>query len=308
MPNGMIPFGQGVPNRGTSEQWLDDWNRQFRASPIYRNWMTRNGLPTDGRVRLSRQQQSSLEAELRANGIQIPGGMHIDQGGNLNQKNRLVRNVAIGAAAGVGGYYALPYLAGSAGAGSGAAGSATGAGAGSLAPIAGGSPWAVTPYAGSAAMSPTGAAAVGGSIGAGAGAAGAIPGYTPGWEGNSNLLFGGSGASAGAMPPGYSPGWEGNTDIVGAGIDAADGARRYMGLTPREWLQLAGIGVGTAGSFMGNPSNLNPNTATEDPQLKRLLESMQGRIDKSEPLYDSIMAMANGLLPTQYQNGGRGGR
>jgi hypothetical protein len=29
----------------------------------------------------------------------IPSGMHIDQGGNLNQKNRLVRNTAIGAAA-----------------------------------------------------------------------------------------------------------------------------------------------------------------------------------------------------------------
>lgn len=47
----------------------------------------------------------------------------------------------------------------SAGAGAGAAGAAGVGAAGSLAPIAGGSPWAVTPYAGTAAMSGPGAAA-----------------------------------------------------------------------------------------------------------------------------------------------------
>lgn len=139
--------------------------------------------------------------------------------------------------------------------GAGAAGSATtGSATGSLGAIEGGSPWAVTPYAGTAASVPTGAAAVGGSVGAGAGAAGAL-----------------------------------------------------AGMTPAEWAQL---GLGTASAIgpmvSGQHQNFAPNTTTTDPNLMKLIQSMQGRLDKSEPLYGSILNMANGLLPTQYQNGGAG--
>jgi hypothetical protein len=88
-----------TPTRQTSEQQLDAWNAQFRQSPVYLNFMRRNRLPTDGRVKLSRIQQSALEQEMRQAGIQVPSGMHIDQGGNLNQKNRLLRNTAIAAGA-----------------------------------------------------------------------------------------------------------------------------------------------------------------------------------------------------------------
>lgn len=312
MPDNRIPFGEGVPNRGTSERWLDDWNQQFRQSSIYQNFMRRNGLPTDGRVRLSRQQQSALENALRAAGIQIPGGMHIDQGGNLNQKNTLVRNSLITAGAVGGGLAGLgaagigPF-SGLAGGGAGAAGS----GASGLAPIAGGSPWAVTPYAASATSVPTGAAAVGGSIGAGA-AGGSIPGYVPGFEGNSNLLFGGSGSAGGAgaagagaatagLPADYRPNWEGNSDIVGAGIE---GARRYAGLTVDDWRKLA-AGIGAAIPFAtGGRADYSPNATSNDPNIRRLMESMQGRLDKSEPLYDAVLAMSEGLLPTRYQRGG----
>ena len=91
-----------VPTRSTAEQELDRWNQAMRQSPAYLNFMRSQGLPTNGRVSLSRQQQDGLERALAAAGMQIPGGMHVDQGGNLNQKNRLVRNTAIGAGVGAG--------------------------------------------------------------------------------------------------------------------------------------------------------------------------------------------------------------
>src|SRR4249920_192177 len=85
------------PTRNTSEQQLDQWNQAFRQSSVYQNFMRANGLPTDGRVHLSDRQQESLERAMLQAGIRVPSGMHIDAGGNLNQQNHLVRNVAIGA-------------------------------------------------------------------------------------------------------------------------------------------------------------------------------------------------------------------
>lgn len=134
---------------------LDTFNKALRASPTYQNFMTRRGLPTDGRVRLSRAQQADLERAIAATGTAMPAGMHVDQGGNLNQKNTTVRNVGIGAAAtgaaltgfGLAGMGPLAGMGGGAAAGSGA--------------IAGGSPWAVTPLAGTAGMSGTGATGMG---------------------------------------------------------------------------------------------------------------------------------------------------
>ena len=267
---GRIPFGEGVPNRGTSEQWLDDWNQQMRASSIYQNFMRQRGLPTDGRVRLSREQQGELEAALRAAGMQIPSGMHIDQGGNLNQKNRLARNVAIGA--------------GVVGGGLAAAGAA---GAGPFAGMFGGS-----------------GAAGAGSAATGAGFEGSIAGMLPGGTMASQAMgvgmspaFGAAGAAgSGAM---------GGAAAAG-GSAAAREAAKFGGLSAKDWAALGLTGVGTLGNIFSDPGNFDPNTATNDPQLQKLLATMQGRLDKSEPLYDSIMAMANGLLPTSYQRGGGG--
>jgi hypothetical protein len=150
---------------------------------------------------------------------------------------------------------------------------ATGGGAG-IGTVAGGSPWAVTPYAGTAMSVPTGAAAVGGTVGAGAGVgAGAV---------------GGVGAGAGA----------------GAANTVANTARG--GMSARDYAALLTSIAGTVGGAMQPTPNMNPNTQTTDPNLQRLVQTMQGRLDQSEPLYKSIMAMANGLLPMQYQNGGQG--
>ena len=89
----------------------------------------------------------------------IPGGMHIDQGGNLNQKNRLARNLAIGAAAGAGALFAAPAIGGLL---SGAGGAGTAASAGTAA----GTSAAGAGAAGAAGAGAAGAAGAGGmSIG-----------------------------------------------------------------------------------------------------------------------------------------------
>jgi hypothetical protein len=186
------------------------------------------------------------------------GGITPEQWAEYQSKRRRDMILGIlGIAGGTIGLGAAGAAFGGAGAAAGAAASGGGAGAaGGLAPIAGASPWAVTPYAGSATM-------VGTGLGAGAGAAGA----------------------------------------AGAGTGAAG---LFGGMSARD---LAGLGVGLAGTVggaMSNPPNLNPTTQTSDPNLQALMRTMQGRLDKSEPLYDSVLNMANGLLPTQYQKGGGG--
>jgi hypothetical protein len=105
---------------------LDKWNQQFRLSPVYLNFMKKNNLPTDGRVKLSRKQQSQLEKDMAAAGAPVPKGMHIDQGGNLNQKNRAGK-VAIISAAVAGAAFGAPALIGALGAGGGGAGAGAGA-------------------------------------------------------------------------------------------------------------------------------------------------------------------------------------
>src|SRR5687767_7175241 len=94
-------------------------------------------------------------------------------------QRRRRRAALIGGLTTVGGMLAAGPIAQAFGAGSGAGSAASE----SLAPISGGSPWAVSPYVGSATMAPTGAAAAGGSIGAGAvgagGGAGAFMGMNP---------------------------------------------------------------------------------------------------------------------------------
>src|SRR5688572_20037370 len=77
------------------------------------------------------------------------------------------RAALIGGLTTVGGMLAAGPLAQAFGAGSGAGAAASE----SLPPIAGGSPWAVSPYVAPVAAHGTGAAVVGGTVGAGAGAA-----------------------------------------------------------------------------------------------------------------------------------------
>lgn len=147
MPDPVVPMSQmtpsqrvaamnRTPSRSTNERSLDQWNIAMRASPAYQNFMVKNGLPTDGHVRLSRSQQEALERELARAGTPVPSGMHIDQGGNLNQKNRLVRNAAIIAGATAGAYFGGPALMSALGPGATTAAPTVGAGVMTGAPAA----------------------------------------------------------------------------------------------------------------------------------------------------------------------------
>jgi hypothetical protein len=116
----------------------------------------------------------------------------------------LVKYGTLGVAAGGAGYGALAGLgvlgggagaAGASGVGGGAAGAGA-AGAGGLAPIAGGAPWAMTPLAGTAAMSGTGAT----GMGAGSIAGNLLKTYLQnGGVGDLASVLGGAGQAAGAQ-------------------------------------------------------------------------------------------------------------
>lgn len=86
-----------VPTRKSTPDEVNAFNLYIRQQPWYEAWFRQQGLDPN-KVKLSRGQQSQLEQLLAQQGVPVADGMHIDQAGNLNQKNRLGRNIAIGAA------------------------------------------------------------------------------------------------------------------------------------------------------------------------------------------------------------------
>lgn len=134
--------------------------------------------------------------------------------------------------------------------------------------------------------------------GAAAGSLGAIPGGAP-WAvtpyvGTASMAPTGAAAVGGTVGGAMS-------QLAGGGV-----AKKFLGMSPKDLLALAAGTAGTVGGALAKKPDLAPNTATTDPQLQELLALMSGRLKKSEPLFDSVQAMANGLLPTQYQKGGGG--
>jgi len=276
------PRAMGTPNRGTSEASLDDWNRAMRSSDVYLNFMRRNGLPTDGRVKLSRGQQAALERELAAAGFNVPGGMHIDQGGNLNQKNRTGRNVAIGAAAtgaaltgfGLAGMGPLSGLAGGSAAAGGAAGAAGlpagmlpgGAMASTAFPTAAGFGAAAGGGAATALLPSTGAAITGPGA---YGLASTVPMVTP--------------AAASAMAANGASLWPTAANVVrnvsGGGNDRAGG----NGLFRASDLVRYGIPAATSlvTGYMGNRASSNASTAALDEQ-RRQFDATQAWLREQE--------------------------
>lgn len=109
----------------------------------------------------------------------------------------------------------------------------------------------------------------------------------------------GAGA-AGAGAAGAAGSGVANT-IAGATGKGLGGA--LGGLSAQDLVALSAALAGTVGGAVSgrNQTDAGVNTMTTDPQLKELLALMQGRLKKSEPLHDSVLSMANGLLPTQYQ-------
>lgn len=87
------------PTRKTSERDLNQFNIWMRSQPWFAQWMSTRGLnPSgNGNRKLTRDEQSDLEGVLASHGVPLDSGLHIDSGSSVNQKNRLVKNVAIGA-------------------------------------------------------------------------------------------------------------------------------------------------------------------------------------------------------------------
>ena len=123
-------------------------------------------------------------------------------------------------------------------------------------------------------------------------------------------IWGGAGMTPGSIATGVGASGgaaAGGGAAAAGGLGSAGAAKGLLsGMSARDWAALVASGIGTAGGLMSNKPITAPSSATTDPNMQKLIASMQGRLDQSEPLYKSIMAMANGLLPTQYQNGGAG--
>jgi len=180
-----------VPTRKTEQVDVDAWNAEMRQSPVYLEFMQSQGLPTDGRAKLSTSQQEGLERALAAAGMPVPSGMHVDQGGNLNQKNTLKKNVAK--------YSAYAGLA------------ATGLGAAGIGPMAG----------------VMGASAAGGAGGLGAaGAVGSAPAYVPASMIGTGL--GGGATAAGGL--GAAGAAKAGLGFLGRNSDLLGGAGQALGV------------------------------------------------------------------------------
>lgn len=129
-----------APSRKTSDAQVNEFNAWMRSQPWYKEFFSKRGL-NPNKVSLSRGEQGALESLLRFNGVPLPDGMHIDQAGNVNQKNTLGRNLITGAAIGGGALTGLG-LAGigplsGLGGGAAASGAAGGAAAGGGIPTLG---------------------------------------------------------------------------------------------------------------------------------------------------------------------------
>jgi hypothetical protein len=256
-----------TPDRDTSEQELDQFNQWLRSQPWHQAMM--RGRSSG----LSRSEQSQLEQQIKANGIELPSGMHIDQGGNLNQKNRLGRNVGIAAAIGGGALTGLGFAGlGPLGGLGGAAGSA-GAGAGG------------------------GLAAVeGGAFGLPAAAASALPGFVPASQIGAGLAgaAGGGAAAAGGAAGSAAP--TAAAAGAGGGIPWGDIARVAIP---------AGVALGGRALAGGvDEDGTNGATVETDGQLSALLAETLRRFQAQGPLFDATNRQALAGLPTYAKRGG----
>lgn len=99
-------------------------------------------------------------------------------------------------------------------------------------------------------------------------------------------------------PESQGPPYDGPIGGVGGGM--------LGNLTSKDLMALIASLMSTAGALKTNQPNAATTSGTTDPAMNELIALMQGRLRKSEPMFDSVQAMANGMLPTAYQNGGKG--
>lgn len=144
-----FPTGTVTPDRKTSEMDLDQFNQSVRNSELYQQFTRQRGIGSEnawGTGKWSEADREAWKATLAAQGVQLPKGMKVDDGGNLNQVNTKNKKILIGAAL-VGGTIAtagaLGAFGGAAAAGGAAAG-ATGAAAGTAGAVGAGTAAAAT--------------------------------------------------------------------------------------------------------------------------------------------------------------------
>lgn len=312
-------------DRRTPETLIDEFNAWMNTQPW---WQQIRGTT---RGDLSPAQRKEIERYLMNQaGLPISNDFEIDAGGNVNQKGRTKRNIAIGAgiaAAALTGFGAagLGPLAGAMG-----GGAAAGAGAGAAAPVFGGGA-TLAANLGSASALPAFGAAAAPTFGGGAtlaanlggrsalpgfGAAGAAPTLSPATTLSQNL------GPASRLPTMTAP--------AGAGLEALPSGRPTQNYpTPRgqtlptnganplgwagnqlsqNWQQLlrAGIPLGAlaagrmangGGDGMGSGDGLPP-------ELQQLLAMSLQRMRDQEPLFQAVNQQAFAGLPA-YVKGGR---
>jgi len=291
-----------TPSRSSGPDQINQFNAWLKQQPWYQDFFASIGQDMN-RVQLSRGQQAQLEAVLKQNGVPLGEGVHIDNAGNLNEKNRLVKNVGIGAGltaatlATMGAAGAGP-IAGMFGGGGGGVG-AGGLGSGMGAAQAGAAAHAGSPLLmGSGALMP---------IGAGAGAAASLPTLA------STPIGTGMGTSPSIFGPGASGGGLGPAAAAGAASGASSVGRGYGGKIA-DALGDGGGGLGDSAiraalsALAGLPAALGNHGPSDEErgyqaQATRLLGQQEQRTQYQNPLYEAVTKMAYGLLPNMGNNG-----
>ena len=79
-------------------------------------------------------------------------------------------------------------------------------------------------------------------------------------------------------------------------------AGTYLGLSMKDWIALIAAMTSAYGATQQpKPQPLTPTTTTNDPQIQALLKTQNDRLNYSNPLYQAMISMSMGLLPTNYQ-------
>jgi hypothetical protein len=64
---------------------INQFNEQWRSSPLYQQGLQAVGEPTNGPITLNDQQRKGLLTWMQQNGVQVPQGAEIDPAGNANE-------------------------------------------------------------------------------------------------------------------------------------------------------------------------------------------------------------------------------
>lgn len=68
-----------------SSSVINQWNEQWRSSPLYQQGLQAVGEPTNGPITLDTNQRKLLQQWLQGQGVQFPKGVEIDPAGNMNE-------------------------------------------------------------------------------------------------------------------------------------------------------------------------------------------------------------------------------